>query len=406
MPSTLSTASEILKEVYEPKIRKQLNSDRVLLDYIKKTSDNIDRVNGKYCVFAIHISRNSGIGARREMENLPTPGNQGTKAARVALKYLYGGVQLSGQTIRLVQKDYQSFASALDVEVEGLTDDLLKDQQRQLYGNGSGALGATSTVGATVAGANVVITSGIQNFQIGEIVDVYTPANLAADSTAKATAAKITNITDNGDGTGIITTDAASITYAAGDIFVRTGNANREWTGLGAIVNNSGILYNIDPASFPIWKSTVDANGGVGRPVSENLIMKNVHKVRTLGASVDLMVSSLGVQRSYAALLQQQRQFVNTKTFTGGWGGIGFVTDKGEIPMIGDVDAPNGTIYGLSTKNLKIYRDEDWGWMDYDGNKWDRVTGKDAYAAMMFQYSELGTDRRNAHFVMRDLNES
>ena len=402
MPSTVATASEILKEVYEPKIRKQLNSDTVLLDRIEKTADHIDRVNGKYSVFAIHYQRNAGIGARREMESLPAPGNQGTKSARVALAFLYGGVQLSGQAIRLVNSDYQAFASALELELDGLKDDLSKDLQRQIYGNGSGAIGTTSTVGATTAGVSIAINSGIQNFQIGMIVDVYTAANLAADSTAKATAAKVVTI----DPVASTITIDQTVTFAANDAFVRTGSANREWTGLGAIIQNTGVLYNIDPATYPIWKATVDSNSGVLRPLSESIIMKNVHQVRTNGAAVSLMVSSLGVQRAYANLLQQQRQFVNTKTFTGGWGGIGFVTDKGEIPMIGDIDCPYNTILGISEKNLKIYRDEDWSWMDYDGNKWDRVVNKDAYAAMMFQYSNMGTDRRNAHFRISDLTEA
>jgi hypothetical protein len=43
---------------------------------------------------------------------------------------------------------------------------------------------------------------------------------------------------------------------------------------------------------------------------------------------------------------------------------------------------------------------------------WDRVPGtvagtiKDAYAAEMFSYLELGTDRRNAHWIMKDITES
>jgi hypothetical protein len=402
MPGTLSTASEILKEVYEPDIRYQLNNDTLLLSRIEKTADHIERVNGKYSVFAIHYQRNSGIGARREMENLPSPGNQGTKSARVALAFLYGGVQLSGQAIRLVNKEYAAFASALELELDGLKADLGKDLSRQLYGNGSGAIGVTSTVGATTAGVAITISSGIQYFQVGMIVDVYTAANLAADTTAKATAAKVVTV-DNVANT--ITIDQ-TVTFAATDVFVRTGSANREWVGLGAIVNNTGVLYNIDPAVYPVWRSTVDANSGTLRPLAESLIMKNIHAVRTNGVATSLLVSSLGVQRAYANLLQQQRTYVNTKEFTGGWGGIGFVTDKGEVPMVGDIDAPYNTIFGLSEKNLKIYRDEDWQWMDYDGNKWDRVVNKDAYAAMMFQYSQLGTDRRNAHFRISDLTEA
>ena len=97
---------------------------------------------------------------------------------------------------------------------------------------------------------------------------------------------------------------------------------------------------------------------------------------------------------------------MGTKTFTGGFEGLAFTTDQGDIPLISDTDCPPGTIYGLSEKNIKVYREADWSFMDRDGSMWDRVQGKDAYAGTMYQYSELGTDRRNAHFVMRDITEA
>ncbi len=43
--------------------------------------------------------------------------------------------------------------------------------------------------------------------------------------------------------------------------------------------------------------------------------------------------------------------------------------------------------------------------MDRDGSMWQRVVGFDAYEATMFQYSELGTHRRNSHGVIQDLTE-
>jgi hypothetical protein len=398
--ATLATVAGILKEVYEPGVRYQLNDDTIALKRIVKTDANVkSEVGGKYVTFPIHYKRNPGIGARRENETLPTAGNQGTTSARVGLKYEYGALQLTGQTMELVNTNYQAFADATDLELDKIKDDLAKDQNRQVYGNGTGAIATTSTAAASTT---PLITSGIAQLQIGEILDVYTPANLAADSTPKIAGITVTNIDIP---SGVVTMDT-SVTYAAGDIFVRTGNANREWTGLGAIVQNSGILYNIDPASFPIWKAVVDSNSGTGRPISEGLILKNVDAVRTNGAKTSLLLTSLGVRRSYFNLLVQQRTYVGTKEFTGGFTGLAFTTDQGDIPLISDVDSPPGTILGLSEKNIKVYREADWSFMDRDGNMWDRVPGKDAYASMLYQYSELGTDRRNAHFRMSDIVEA
>src|SRR3954453_23351338 len=119
MPATLATVAGILKEIYEPGVRYQLNDDTVALKRIVKTDANvISQVGGKYVTFPIHYKRNPGIGARRENENLPAAGNQGTTSARVGLKYEYGALQLTGQTMELVNTNYQAFADATDLEMD------------------------------------------------------------------------------------------------------------------------------------------------------------------------------------------------------------------------------------------------------------------------------------------------
>lgn len=411
MPTSLTTLTSVAKEVYDGKLREQLNNEVTLLKRIARNgggSSIITTVGGKYSVFPIHISRNTGIGARKENENLPIAGNQGTAPAQVRLKYQYGSVQLTGQSLRLIDKDYQTFISALDLEMDGLKTDLAKDLNRQIFNDGTGAVATTSTAGASATA--LTITSGVTNLQVGEILDVYTAATLAADSGAKPGSPVTVVSVDTAAGSAVIA--ANSVTFAAGDVFVRTGSANREWTGLKAIVNNSGTLYNIDPVAYPIWKSVVDANAGTNRPLSESAMLRNVHAVKVNGGKISLVISNLGVQRAYWNLLVQARRFSNVKEFTGGYSGLVFTTGDGEIPMVADIDCPPNLMYGLTESNIRLYRDADWDWMDYDGNMWDRVPGsvvgtiKDAYAATMFQYSELGTDRRNAHFVFKDITES
>lgn len=408
MPTSLSTLTAVTKEVYEGKLRAQFNEEVVLLRRIERNGNGstiTTTVGGKYVTFPIKVYRNNGLGFRREGENLPKAGNQGTAPVQVRLKYGYGSVELTGQSIRLVDKDFQAFISALDLEMEGLKADLAKDLNRQMYGDGTGAIAATSTVGAATT---ATITSGIQWLQPQELVDVYVPATLAADGAAKATGVLITDVNE---AAGTITY-TPSVTLAAGDVFVRTASANREITGLKAIINNSGILYGVDPATYPIWKSVVDANAGTNRPLSESAMIRNVHAVRKNGGKTSLLLSNLGVQRAYWNLLVQARRFSNVKEFAGGYSGLTFTTDQGEVPMVADVDAPYNTIYGVSETNIRLYRDADWDWMDMDGSMWDRVPGsvagtiKDAYAATMFSYLDLGTDRRNAHWVMRDITES
>jgi hypothetical protein len=407
---TLSTLSAILKEIYEGELREQLNNDVVGLRRIERSSEGITSdVGGKYVTFPVHYGRNGGIGARRENEDLPLAGAQSTAAARVGLKYLYGAIQLTGQAMELADSNTQSFISALNLEKNGLATDLSKDLNRQVYGNGSGQVAATSTAAAnTVA----TITSGMQYLNVGDVLDVITAANLASDTpTFVAQGVQVTAINRAANTITLNT----SVTFVATSVFVRSGAMNREWTGLGAICNNTGTLYNIDPNVVDPWRATVDANGGTARALTESMLIKNVDAARVNGCKTSVLLTTLGVRRAYFALLVQARQFVNTsqenKSFEGGFVGLAFTTDAGEIPLVADVDAPVGKLFGLDEKHIKMYRDADWSFMNRDGSLWRVVNGsggaiRDAYSATMFQYSELGTDRRGGHFQIQDLIEA
>lgn len=393
MPATMTTISAITKELYEKDVREQLNNDTVALTRVQKTSEGVSSdVGGKYVVFPIHTKRNSGIGARNESEALPTAGQQGTAAARVGLKYLYGRVQLTGQTMELAKSNPQAFMSALDLEVNGLKSDLAKDLNRQVYGDTTGAI---ATVTATYTSANVVTVKHTTWAEVGQVVDI-----LQSNGTVRGSARNITAVTAT-----TITFDGAVLTGVAGDIIVRTGNFGREWDGFGSIIKNSGVLFNVDPANEPRWVSVVDSNSGTNRALSEGLMILMADNIRKNGGTTSLILQSLGVRRAYFNLLVQQRQFTNTKQFDGGFTGLSFTTDKGDIPVVADVDAPPNTQYYVNEKELKWYRESDWSFMDRDGSMWQRVVGFDAYEATMYQYSELGTHRRNSHGTIQDITE-
>lgn len=415
MPATMTTVSSILKEVYEGTTREQLNNDVTALRRIEKTSEGVtSEVGGKYVTFPIHVKRNSGIGARGEGEVLPTAGNQGLNAARVNLKYLYGAVRLTGQTFELANSNFQAFASALDTEMTGLRNDLAKDLNRQVFGTADSVLARVITLNAGSGGANPFTSAalfGAQYVEVGMVVDIY-------DSTQATLKASARNITSVNQTTGAIVFDGALQATAVGDVMVRSGNGNlgvggtgaagqREITGFGAIVNNT-TLYNINPGTEPKWQGVVSANGGTNRALSEGLMIQQVDAVRNNGGKVSVVFTNLGVRRSYFNLLTQQRRFSNTMEFDGGFTGLAFTTDQGDLPVVVDVDCQFNTMYFLDEKNIKVYRAADWEFMNRDGSNWQRVVSGgnvDAYDATLYSYQEIGTHRRNGHAVLKDITE-
>lgn len=400
MPATLASISSYMKEFYQGRIREQINNDAVALKRITRSSANVtSEIGGKYVTFPVHTRRNSGIGSRNENEALPVPGQQGYAPARVGLKYAYGGVQLTGQAISLSDTNAQAFAKAIDEEVNTLKNDLVKDMNRQVYGDGSGSVGSVTAAGT---GVNTVTLGSTQHISQDMIVDLVTLPATVAVAARTVTAVNTT--------TGVVTLSGAPFNSAIGQILVRNGSLGREITGFAAIVNNTGTLYNIDPTVEQQWTAEVDSNGGTQRALSEGRMIQMADRVRVRGGKTTVIFQSLGVRRAYFNLLSQQRQVVNEQKFTGGFTGLAFTTDGGEIPAVADVDAPANTQYFINEEALTFYRDKEWSWLDRDGSMWKQVRDSlgayDAYYAHLVEYHELGTDRRNTHGVIRDLTEA
>lgn len=400
--TTMTTVNNILKEVYESDVQDQLQSDILTLKRIERSSEGITHTaGGKYVRFGIRTKRNQGIGARNENEALPIPQTQGYADTQVKLKYLYGAIELTGQAFELADKDYQAFASALDSEVNGMKEGLKKDQNRQVYGDGSGKL-ATATAGGSTT---TFVTTDGRFLEEGLVLDIYQSggASRVADVT-------VSSVTESAGVYTVTFAPAAGAATVAGDYIVRDNSLNKEVTGFGSIIKDSGVLYNVDPASVGVWKASRDHNSGTNRALSEGLMINMVDKIRTKGGGTPTVIfTSLGVRRSYFNLLVQQRRTTNTQEFTGGFKGLAFTTDGGEIPLVADVDAPPSKMQFVNEKEIKLYQAADWEFMNRDGSNWQRKidsTGTyDAYTAHLYKYAEIGTHRRNSHGVIEDITE-
>src|SRR6478735_5922362 len=108
MGATLTSVTNITKEVYGPRIVDQLENETVLTKRMEKSSEGIEsHAGGKYVTFPLKVRRNQGLGYRNELEALQAPGQQGWQSVRVGLKYGYGRVHISGQTFELAEENFQ-----------------------------------------------------------------------------------------------------------------------------------------------------------------------------------------------------------------------------------------------------------------------------------------------------------
>ncbi len=343
------------------------------------------------------------------MEALPTPSTQGYADANLTLAYLYGAIQLSGQSFELAKSDAQAFASVLDQEMEGIREGLKKDMNRQIYGTTTGILAVATGAGSTTT----LVTTNAQYLEIGMVVDIWDSTDLNNAQVIQDAGRTITNITEAA-GTFTVTFSPSGTSTATGDFMTRAGSRGRETVGfehiIAGLTNNnalgsgSGALYGITHAT---WTGNMDTTAGA---ISEGRMINLVDVIRRRGSMPTVGFTSLGVRRAYANLLEQQRRYVNTTEFTGGFKGIAFTTDNGDIPIVADFDCPPGRLHFMTEKELKLYQAGDWSWMNRDGSIWQRLitaSGEfDAYRARLYKYCQLGTHRRNAHAMMVNITEA
>ncbi len=398
MSLTMTTADAALKEDYQPAIREQINNAFKVLMQIERNSEDVE---GRRAVLSLHVSRNAGAGARGEGGTLPTAGSQGYAEERVPLRYNYGSIKLSGPVIRAMKSDKGSFTRAIESESKGIVNDVKRDVNRQIMGTSNGVIAQCAVTSASTT-VNLTSATAVQLRQLAEamLIDIGT----VASPTGVVSGRSITSV-----GTTSFVISGAAVTTAITDFVFRSGaggdgSAQKELTGLQTIVDSAGTVFNVNPSTVPVWASTETASVGL---ISDLKFEQALHAVEIAGQStVDLIITTDGVSRSYASSLQAQKRFANTQELKGGYKAITVQAGGGEVPLMWDRDCPSGIAFGLTTQHVKQHEMSDWEFMQEDNAVLSRVSGEDAYGATLFKYHEVTTDKRNAHFKMTGITET
>lgn len=417
MPASLTTINNILKELYESPVVRQLNDEILLLQRLDSSSDEI--IVGKYAVVPLSIGRTGGVGDRPEFGTLPSSGNQRYAQAQYDLKYKYARIGVSGPAIAKSSKDAGAFLRVLKSEIDGATLDLKKDVARQIYGDGSGTVATVSSLTSGGGTATVVVViSSSEPLDKGELyVGMNVDIGSLANPVLRNPASSYGTITAIVPSTLSITIASASGgnfgTPAGSDLIFRQGNTTAssvsyEMSGLANIVSTStgqtvgGI--NSGAAGNDYWENV----RATAATVSQDAMQQLWARVRrTSGDDPSLIVGSYGLRRQYFNTLQSQVRYSEPTKLAGGFSALDF----NGLPLVADHEAPYGRFYFLNEKHLKIYAinaqgGTDFAWMNLDGDVLNRVANQDAYEAIMHRYMQLGTDMRNAHGVLSGMTDT
>jgi len=447
--ATLLTLSNILKEYYMGPVVEQLNKEVLLLSRLESRSEDLV---GKRAYVPLQATRTGGIGARAESATLPSAGNLSYDKAVYDLKYLYGKAKVTGPSMAKTKSEAGSFLQALKSELDMLRLDLRKDLARQVYGDGKAVIAGVASIGAVdvpVAGVQVItldVSAAAGNIlgdgkeainkgqlYVGMIVDVKNGSNATVSNgsglTITAVDASTPSITVTNVGGALPTASVSAF------VIVRSGVAqynaaevpasgqpgtyalSDEIDGLKRIVGGndaSGTLVanvalgGITPTGSSSWWAPQSvtpeaaANASGTRAIAFDDIQKALNKVRTAGGTPTAIVTSLGVQREIYNLFQTQAVYTENISTPDYQAGFRTLTYAG-LPIVADIEAPYGHMFILDESTMKVFSDQDFHFLDTDGQTLRISNDTDAFEAVMVRYMNLGATRRNNQAVMSNI---
>jgi len=405
-----SVAGGLLKKVYEPDMREQLNNEVPALKFFVDGEMDDGKWEGDSINISLHTGRNaSGVKAIAiDSGLLPVAGNQATTLANVPIRKWMGRIQLTADIIAKTQSDRGAFMKAVVLEQEKLVDDLSRQRNRGINYFGTATLatvspGANSITQTLTAPGGVTGTTNIMRFiQVGMLL-----AFTSSDGTILRGVQKVVSV-NNGAGTLVL--DSALNTTTGDLVSIGTNSAapgessyNLEPYGMLALVDATTYQSNIfgidrSQAANAYFQSTVLTSVGSLNPDLLNRVIDNNEEIS--GRKIANWYAHNSIKREFYKLTEQDKRynvapgdkgasFQAGPSRDGSWG-------FGGIDGTADRDAAYGTLFGLSEGHFKRYTLGTTGWADDDNTVFLRLPNQDAYEARYRLRENFFNDQPNS----------
>lgn len=393
MAMNLSNFDALLKEMYlKGPIQKALNSACVLFHRMERDTDSIV---GEYAVMPVMVGYTQAVGARADAGGLPTAQQASYVRAHIPLQYNYARIQITGPTIRQSKSNEGAFLRAVESEVKAAVEALRKDINRQVFGWGTGQLAL-----ANGAGNNTVTLT------VDGPSSKWLKKNMYIDAYTSVPAQEINSIQISTVDSTTQVTLASAQTWTDNVVIYREDAKDNEMMGLRGIIETASVttLYNISRTTYPEFSGSLLDNSATNRALSLTLLDQAFDKSgEEVGLEPTIIVSGHALRRKYGALAVTQKRFVapNAMTLDGGYKALEF----NGVPWVVDTDSWPNRIFFCHEPVTKLYRASDFEWMSEDGAILSRVSGYDAYEAVLFHYGEIGCQNPKAQTELADITE-
>lgn len=419
MAATRTTQSDLLKIVYQPKMRIQFNLKSILLQELAR--NEAEYAEGEKFSIPIHSGQTVGYGWS-PAGVLPAASNQQVARATFNYERMYGRIQLDGPHTRGARKGYAADARPYDLETRGLVMQMRSAFNFDLFGDGTAILSLFPSQTATVSGTAVtaLTVDSVKGLVKGQRVDLLATAD-GADTNGFSYAVIVSINTDAGTGVHTLTLttsdgtwDPATFNAAEASYgLYRSLNSSTSCygnavEGLSSIVSASGTYGGINRATAgnEYWKAqAIDAGDGAADKVPYlSLIEQAIDKVDiNSDGATNLIITTHELWAYMMKTLVNNKRYTLSETKLNGWARA---IDFNGIPIIRDKHCPDGKMFFLDMSTFALFQDSEGQWMDEDGAILHRVTDSHAYEASWFRFVQLVCDQPAANCVIYDLTSA
>lgn len=387
--NTIARIDGILKTTYGPIVEEQQNMTAFSRKRYGKADNAYFRAPGNRFEFPARIGGNrAGISATLSDDALPVAGRQQEKKFQVFDRAYVGVIKMWEKDMENSSKNFQSFISHQEDEMQGVTRDILKQINIDLVaGDGSGIRGLIAA-GTTSATQTLQVGTAYGQFgsaylQVNDKIDVYdTTLTTSRTSGAGVTINSITRSTGGGSATIVL---SASIVTTTGDVIVNgAGAVNKSYIGLYGATHNQGTTFQgLSTTTYPqLASNRINASG---QPLTESLLRSAQSAVSVLsGVEIDEYLAGAAQFDAYEALGFAQKRFMDT-TIDKGFTKLSF----GGKDFIKDNDVPSSVIYGINRDSVKFGEVSPLGFSDKDGSILTKVPGFMAYSAQVREFGNM-----------------
>lgn len=365
--------------------------------------------------FLARVTPNWNMGFRPEgVVGVGAAGNQGLQNSTVTLRYAYVPIVVTGQAENLTKGEGRAFMQAKALEAKFDMKDIVSHANVVIIGAEPGGQLAQSD-------ATIVAGTSFRADNAGNLPSaIYLRTGMPIDCIpvgGGAPAFQNQKITAINYGTRVVSVPATAVN---GYAIALTGEyptaaiANDAWTtsnGFMNLVNSSGVVQGLDPATYPSWVSYVVDNAAAALTSQVLQQLRQFVKNRG-GVDGNMFISSSAQINQYVGIATTTLRFDITNEGPAAKVGkkaldLGFnVFDYAGLPIVEDKDARPDRIFHGDSEMIKKFEAIPLSLAEDEAGTWTRIIGAngiaDAVAGLLRWYFNVGILQRSAWGLLKN----